>query len=178
MADTPPPPKGQVPPPPPSRRGTEPGPPPAKRAEMRDAVQDVMRKVQADRDAQVKEALAQHAKDHRRRSRGIALVVLAALLLAAAAWWAVPRWKHPFAERQGPAAERDARSAIVFVAKLVDTFQAQHQRLPHTLHETGVVLPGIQYTEGVGRYTLSARAAGHTITFVSTEDRGAFLAGR
>ncbi len=154
------------------------GPPPEKRAAMQNAVQDVMRKVQADREARMSEALARHAKDSRRKVRGVVLVIVGALLVIAAAWWALPRWRHPFAERGGPAADRDARVAILFTASLVDHFQSERQRLPHTLRETGVVLPGIQYTEGVGRYTLSARAAGHTITFVSTQDRATFQAGR
>lgn len=154
------------------------GPPPEQRAAMRNAVQDVMRKVQADRKAEMAQALAQHAKSRRRQARGGMLVAVAALLLAAAAWWALPRWQHPFPPREGQAAERDARSAILLVAKVVDNFRAQHRRLPRSLRETGVVLPGVGYTEDGARYTLSATAAGHTVTFVSTEDKEKFARGQ
>lgn len=162
----------------PSRRGTEPGPPPSKRAEMRDAVQDVMRKVQKEREQEMAEALAQHASVDRRKTRGIVLVVIGVALLVAAAWWALPRWQHPFAERSGAAADRDARIAIVFTAKLVDAFAARHQRLPHTLQETGVALPGITYVEGPSHYVLSAMVGDRRVEYVSTEDRTAFLNGR
>ena len=167
------PPKG---PPPPG--SMQPGPPANKRAQMRDAVQDVMRKVQADREAVKAQEQKSRKKEQRRHTRGIVLVAIGAVLLAAAASWAVPRWQHPFAERTGAAADRDARIAILFTARMVDAWAAGHQRMPRTLQEVGIALPGISYTPGADSYQLSAMVGQQQIRFTSTQDRAAFRNGR
>ncbi len=156
----------------------QPGPPPQQRAAMRDAVQDVMRKVQQDRAAEAAAVVAKQRRASRRHTRGIVLVTLAAAALAIAVSWAVPRWQHPFAERSGPAADRDARIALLFMAKLVDAWAAQHHHLPASLHDVGVILPGITYTGLADHYELRAATGGHTVQFVSTQNREVFAAGR
>ncbi len=165
-------------PPPPEPPANEPGPPPEKRAAMRHAVQDVMRKVQADQEAKAAEILATRARAGRRHTRGIAMVAVAAIALALALNWALPRWQHPFVERSGPEADRDARVAILFLAKVIDSWEAQHHRLPATLHEAGIELPAVSYASAGDHYELRARAGNREVLFISTENRDAFAAGR
>lgn len=148
---------------------------PTRRQEMRDAVNQVLQKVADDRQAQSAEKLAELKRAAARRRRSVLLLALAFIGLAALVMVMLPVWRNPFPAPAGAAAERDARAAIVFASKVIDTFRATRGRLPISLEEAGVALPGISYAlRGVDGYELVAVVEGRPVTFTSDQDRDAF----
>jgi hypothetical protein len=151
---------------------------PTKRQEMRDAVNQVLQKVADDRQAQSAEKMAELKRAAAKRRRSILLLLLAFIGLAVLVVVMLPVWRNPFPAPAGAAAERDARAAIVFASKVIDTFRSTRGRLPISLEEAGVALPGIAYApRGVDGYELVAVVEGRPLTFTSDQDRDAFSRG-
>lgn len=149
-----------------------------KRQEMRDAINQVMQKVADDRQAQTAEKIAELQRAKKKRRRSILLLVLAFAGLVVLVIVMTPVWRNPFPAPTGAAAERDARAAIVFASKVIDTYRATRGRLPISLEEAGVALPGISYALRADGYELVAVVEGRPLTYNSTEDREAFSRGR
>lgn len=153
-------------------------PPPSKRQVMRDAVSKVVQQVAEQRQAKTAEALAEQRRARQRQTRGILLVIVAVIGLVASVMWALPRWRHPFQDRSAALQDRDARTAILFAAKIVDRFTEARGRAPISLEEAGVNLPGIAYTTTGTTYQLVAVVDGKPLTFRSGISRDSFRIGR
>jgi hypothetical protein len=149
-------------------------PPSSKRQEMRDAVHQVLQKVADDRQAATVEAQAAAARAARKRRRHRTLLALGIVALVAAIVFAVPRWRRPFPAPTGAEADRQARIALLFAARAVDGFRDSRGRLPLSLQETGVALPGVSYTPDTDGWELSTVVEGRTLTLRHSDDRDAF----
>jgi len=157
----------------------QPPPPgqPSPRAQMRDAVANVMQKVAEDKKAIQADVQAEHERKLRRGRRSGLLLFFAALGFGISLAYGLPRWSHPFKPPTGAAAEHDARRAILFAESLVERFHQEHGRVPASLEEAGVALPGIGYRLTVNGYEISARVEGRTIAYLSGDDLARFRAG-
>lgn len=145
------------------------------RERMRDAVQQIVKNVADDKAlsrANVKKAKARIAA---RRRRQVWQLLGVAAVLAASIVWAMPRWQRPFDPPTGAVAERDARRAIVFAARLVVEYEGANGAPPATLADLGVALPGIEYRRFDAAWTLTVRVDGRAITFQDGDDPGTFL---
>ena len=144
---------------------------------MKDAVANVMHQVAEQKAATKADAQAERERALRRGRRAWPLFILAAFGFAVALAYGVPRWRHPFKPPTGAAAERDARSGILFAESQVARYLAENGRPPASLQETGVQLTGIVYRVTPRGYELSTTVEGRTIVFASGEDRARFRAG-
>lgn len=144
---------------------------------MRDAVANVMQKVSEDKKAIKAGVQAEHQQKLRRGRRAWLLLFLAALGLGISLAYGLPRWRQPFKPPTGAAAERDARRAIMFAQSLVERFRQGNGRVPASLAEAGVALPGIAYRVTPDGYEISATVAARTIVFRSGDDPVRFRGG-
>jgi len=112
---------------------------------MRDAVEQLLKQQAEKRQESRAEVIAARERAARRaRLRWLQAVVLA-IVLVISFLFAVPKWQHPFAGPTGARAERDARRAVLFAARLADQRIRATGRAPLSLDELGVSLPGISY---------------------------------
>jgi len=152
--------------------------PPSTRQQMEDAVQDVMQKMADDRVAAAAEVVREQKRQVSRRRQAAGLVVFGIVTLILALVISLPRLRNPFPAPTGADAERDARAALLFAAGVVDSYRAAQSRLPESLLEAGVALPGMGYSRTADGYELVVQADGVPVSLRSTDDRAAFSSGR
>jgi hypothetical protein len=145
---------------------------------MQDAVSRIM---EQQREARASMSAATLAELERRRNRqrllGVA-AILSVIVFGASLAVAIPKWRQPIPPPTPEAAEAGARRVLVFAAQVVEGRRAQTGRLPASLAEVGLHLPGVGYRLVGDGFELNAQAAGAEIVLRSGEDRDAFLRGR
>jgi hypothetical protein len=130
---------------------------------MRDALQQVMQNVADKRDEARADELKEVERRQRKRRSAILLLVLLGVAFGVSLAVSLPRWNNPYAPPTGEAAERDAQRALLLAAAIVDRFRNANRRLPDSLAETGVALPGVAYRLTPSGYELSVTADGRRI---------------
>lgn len=139
-------------------------PPPSRREQMKDAVSQLLTNIKEEKQATSAQALADMARKRKRHRVLVALTFLAAIAFLVTVIVMLPRWSHPFPVPTGEAAVANAERATTYAASLVERFRADHGRLPISLDETGVKLPGMQYvTLGEG-YEITVVVEGQPVT--------------
>lgn len=144
---------------------------------MQDAVAKVMQKVADDKAKVSAQARAERLRRERRKRLLSLLLIPAAVAFGISLWVAIPRWRHPFQPPTGAAAERDARQAIAFAARLVEHYRAVNGRPPTSLPEAGAALPGIRYRLVGTSYELSVTVDGRELVFLGGSDLNSFQRG-
>jgi hypothetical protein len=149
------------------------------REQMRDAVNQVMKQVNDQKQENRAEVVA--AREHKAsqsRMRWLQAIVLATVLVISLVF-AIPRWRQPFAAPSGAEAEHDARHAVVFAAQLVEQHIHATGRAPQSLEQLGIPLPGIRYQrlDSLG-YVVSATVEDRTLSFRRGDDQARFAGTR
>jgi len=147
------------------------GPPPSNREQIRDVVGQLL-KQQADKQqaSRAEVAAARERAARQARRRGLQVVLLA-IVLVISLLYAIPRWERPFARPTGARAERDARRAVLFAARLVDGRIRATGRAPLSFDEIGVTLPGISYHRLDSlSWVISVTVEGRTLSFQRGDD--------
>lgn len=142
---------------------TEP-PPPSRREQMKDAVSQLLTNIKEERKAASAEALAALALQKRHHRLLIGLTVVMALAFVASVILMLPRWRHPFPTPVGAEAEAHAERAAAFAASMVERFRTDRGRLPISLDETGVKLPGVRYVVLGEGYEITIDVEGRPVT--------------
>ncbi len=135
-------------------------PPPNPRERMREAVHDVLAQVKEQQHAASAEAVEQRRRAERRGRLKLLWLAGAAGFLFAALAYALPRARAPFAPPSGALAERHAQASLDLAARLVEQYRRDHDRLPDSLVETGVRLPGVTFRRDGAAYELSVTVEG------------------
>ncbi len=154
---------------------------PETRARMRDAVNDLVQKVKDDR---AETQADREAEEQRRRAHERLKYVwlfVAVVAFAGSVAFTVPRMRAPIRPPTGAEAERHGRETLVYAARLVEEFQRVRGRLPNSIDETGVSLPGVVMLTRPGGWELSMQVNGRTVATLalrSGDDLGSFLQGR
>jgi hypothetical protein len=136
---------------------------PESRQKMRDALEQVIQGVAEKRDEARADELREREKRLRRRRSTVALLVLLAVGFGVSLAVSLPRWSRPYAPPSGEAARRDAQRALTLAASLVERFRTVNGRLPDSLAETGVALPGVEYRVAPPGYELWVTVDGRRV---------------
>ncbi len=154
---------------------------PETRERMRDAVKDLVQKVKDDR---AETQADRDAEERRRRTHERQKYVWLFVAVVGFAWsvaFTLPRIRAPIGPPTGAEAERHGRHALVYAARLVEEFQRARGRLPNTIEEIAVSLPGVVLQPRPGGWELSMVVEGRTVATLSLrsgDDLRSFLQGR
>jgi hypothetical protein len=161
-----------------TRPSPPPAPEPSNRDKMKDAVHQLLQQ-KAEEKASTRADEVQQKQRGKQKMRNRLLQVAALfVVLIICIVVSMPAWKQPFDPPEGQRAEQDARRAIVFAARLVDSYESRTGRLPSTFSQVGVSLPGISYMRTGDSYLLSTRANDRDLAFRKGDDAAAFLNAR
>ncbi len=151
------------------------------RARMRDAVNDLVQKVKDDRAQTLAEKEVEQQQLRARERQKYVWLFVAVVAFAGSVAFTLPRMRAPIRPPTGAAAEHHGRQTLVYAARLVEEFQRARGRLPASMAEIGVSLPGVVLETRPGGWELSMQVDGRTVAALalrSGEDPGAFLRGR
>jgi hypothetical protein len=118
----------------------------------------------AERDLASKKKAAPKARPIWMLPLGLMMSVFAGFLLVAPPAWVVV---NPIAAQAPEEQLLNVRTAIAIYGQKVETYRITNGRLPSTLAEAGVTVPGIDYTPQGESYLLIASVGGQDVVFNS-----------